>query len=60
VLAAHNLSQEAESVTVRLWKNEFDHFVNLFEEQENEPILNEKIKLKLPPDGYSWLRLVAK
>jgi hypothetical protein len=47
-------------VTVRLWKNEFDHFVNLFEEQENEPILNEKIKLKLPPYGYSWLRLVAK
>ena len=60
VLAAHNLTQEAESVTVRLWKNEFDHFVNLFEEQENEPILDGKIKLKLPPYGYSWLRLVAK
>ena len=60
VLAVHNLSNAAEKVSIRLWKNEFDHIVYLFEERETEPIIDEKIKLDLPPCGYSWLRLVHK
>jgi maltose alpha-D-glucosyltransferase / alpha-amylase len=60
VLAAHNLSNEAQSVTIRLWKSEFDHFHYLFEKRENERVSDAKINLKLPPRGYSWLRLVAK
>lgn len=59
VLAAHNLSSKSDSVTIRLWKNEFDHFVFLFEERENEQISDGTIKLKLPPHGYSWLRLMV-
>jgi maltose alpha-D-glucosyltransferase / alpha-amylase len=58
VAAVHNLSNEAEKVSIRLWKNEFSHIVYLFEQRESEPILDEKIKLDLPPCGYSWLRLV--
>ena len=60
VLAAHNLSSKAESVTIRLWNNEFDHFVYLFEELGNERISDGKIKLRLPAHGYSWLRLAPK
>jgi maltose alpha-D-glucosyltransferase / alpha-amylase len=60
VLAIHNLSNAAEKVSIRLWKNEFDHIVYLFEERQTEPIIDEKIKLDLPPCGYSWLRLVHK
>ncbi|MBV8143287.1 MAG: alpha-amylase family protein [Verrucomicrobia bacterium] len=59
VLAAHNLSDQAEKVTIQLWHREFDHFVYLFEERENEPISDGTIALKLPPRGFSWLRLVA-
>jgi hypothetical protein len=45
------------SVTTQLWENEFDHFVYSLEERENEPISGGVIKLKLAPNGYSWLRL---
>jgi glycosidase len=38
---------------------EFDHFVYLFEERENERVSDGKIELKLPPRGFSWLRLVT-
>jgi maltose alpha-D-glucosyltransferase/alpha-amylase len=60
VLAAHNLSDKPETVTVRLWKDGFDHFVYLFEEWEDERILDGKINLKLPAHGYSWLRLAPR
>jgi maltose alpha-D-glucosyltransferase/alpha-amylase len=60
VLAAHNLSDKPETVTVHLWKDGFDHFVYLFEEWEDERISEGKINLKLPAHGYSWLRLAPK
>ena len=60
VVAAHNLSDKPETVAVDLWKDDFDHFVYLFEEQGNEPISDGKINLKLPAHGYSWLRLAPK
>ena len=59
VLAVHNLSSQSESVAIRLWNNEFDHFVSLFEERKNEQISDGKVKLTLAPCGYSWLRLTA-
>ena len=60
VLAAHNLSDQAVTVTVQLWKDDFDHFVYLFEERANERVLDGKINLKLPAHGYSWLRLAPR
>jgi maltose alpha-D-glucosyltransferase / alpha-amylase len=60
VLAAHNLSDKPETVTVHLWKDSFDHFAYLFEEREDERISDGKIHLKLPGHGYSWLRLAPR
>lgn len=57
VLAVHNLAPKSETVNIRLWKNGFDHCVFLFEERPNERISQRALKLKLPPHGYSWLRL---
>jgi maltose alpha-D-glucosyltransferase / alpha-amylase len=57
VVAIHNFSPSETRVTVQLWNTDFDHFIYLFREAENQPVENQEIKVSLSPFGFEWLRL---
>ena len=57
LLAVHNFAGKTVEVTVYLWDERFTRFLYLFDEFPMEPVKNGKIKAKLAPYGFSWLRL---
>ncbi len=55
VIAVHNFSDTRVDVTIELWDS-FDYLVYLFSEIPNQPIVQRKLALALPPSGFEWLR----
>jgi maltose alpha-D-glucosyltransferase / alpha-amylase len=57
VIAAHNFTKAACTVSIKLWTDQFDHFYYLLADRENEKIKDGAITLNLPRYGFCWVRL---